>query len=62
LPPVIGPTTIAYMMNGIDWVWYAVGAAVVIPLGIAHARARYRRWVRRHSYVATVEFYEGSER
>jgi 4-amino-4-deoxy-L-arabinose transferase-like glycosyltransferase len=43
-----------------NWLWYAVGAAVVIPVCLAHARARYRRWVRRHSYVATIEIREGS--
>jgi hypothetical protein len=38
----------------VNWFWYAVGALVVIPACIAHARYQYRRWVRRHSYVATV--------
>lgn len=49
-------------MTGTDWIWYATGVAVVIPVCIAHARYRYRRWFRRHSYVATIEIYEGSER
>jgi hypothetical protein len=41
----------------VNWAWYALGAAVVIPLGIANARYRHLRWVRRHSYVATVHVY-----
>lgn len=45
-----------------NWWWYAAGVAVVIPLGIAHARTQYRRWVRRHSYSATIRIYEGDQR
>lgn len=37
-----------------NWAWYAAGAAVVIPACIAHARYRYRRWVRAHSWVAEI--------
>lgn len=38
-----------------NWAWYAVGALTVIPLSIWHARMRYLRWIRRHSYVAEIK-------
>jgi hypothetical protein len=43
------------MTDASDWLWYAAGAVTAIILGIVAARMRYRRWLRRHSYVATGE-------
>jgi hypothetical protein len=43
------------MTDAADSLWFAAGAVTAIILGLAAARMRCRRWLRRHSYVATVE-------